>query len=255
MAIQPRICAPRTQRAAARWSATPAATAGHGRLLSGAADAVVNAPVDGQPAPVLICWATMCSTSSANGSPPTASSSSRIERVQSPVTGDQSGEGFVAPAEDSYAPSGMGPWWRRRRVGRMTPTCGALSRKSGDLRQRGADDRNGRGPRARRRKIGSCLASASAESDSDRFAIAFHASGRSCVGSTTGRRAAPLASSRQRRRASFLRSRAHVVPMHRMQRLRPSGTSAGRPLRASQARLGDARNDADSDSGLSPGRR
>jgi hypothetical protein len=30
-------------------------------------------------------------------------------------------------------------------------------------------------------------------------------------------------SSRQRRRASFLRSRAHVVPMHRTQRLRPSG--------------------------------
>jgi hypothetical protein len=47
------------------------------------------------------------------------------------------------------------------------------------------------------------------------------------------RRIAPAiacASSRQRRRASFLRSRAHVVPMHRMQRLRPSGTSAGRPL-------------------------
>ena len=40
-----------------------------------------------------------------------------------------------------------------------------------------------------------------------------------------------IASSRQRRRASFLRSRAHVVPMHRMQRLRPSGTSAGRPER------------------------
>jgi hypothetical protein len=40
------------------------------------------------------------------------------------------------------------------------------------------------------------------------------------------------ASLRQRRRASFLRSRAHVVPMHRMQRLRPSGTSAGRPWQA-----------------------
>ena len=39
-----------------------------------------------------------------------------------------------------------------------------------------------------------------------------------------------LVSSRQRRCASFLRSRAHVVPVHRMQRLRPSGTSAGRPL-------------------------
>ena len=38
---------------------------------------------------------------------------------------------------------------------------------------------------------------------------------------------AALASSRQRRRASSLRSRAHVVPMHRMQRLRPSGASAG----------------------------
>jgi hypothetical protein len=37
------------------------------------------------------------------------------ERVQSPVTGDQPGEGFVTPAETSYAPSGMGPWWRRRR--------------------------------------------------------------------------------------------------------------------------------------------
>ena len=37
--------------------------------------------------------------------------------------------------------------------------------------------------------------------------------------------------------ASFLRSRAHVVPMHRMQRLRPSGTSAGRPQ---QARCGPA---------------
>ena len=47
-----------------------------------------------------------------------------------------------------------------------------------------------------------------------------------------------LASSRQRRRASFLRSRAHVVPMHRMQRLRPSGTSAGRPLRARDQRSG-----------------
>jgi len=46
---------------------------------------------------------------------------------------------------------------------------------------------------------------------------------------------APSASSRQRRRASFLRSRAHVVPMHRMQRLRPSGTSAGRPRQASRA--------------------
>ena len=43
--------------------------------------------------------------------------------------------------------------------------------------------------------------------------------------------AAPAASSRQRRRASFLRSRAHVVPVHRMQRLRPSGTSAGRLVR------------------------
>ena len=46
-----------------------------------------------------------------------------------------------------------------------------------------------------------------------------------------GRTSAPSASSRQRRRASFLRSRAHVVPMHRMQRLRPSRTSAGRPSR------------------------
>jgi hypothetical protein len=34
-----------------------------------------------------------------------------------------------------------------------------------------------------------------------------------------GRLVAPIASSRQRRRASFLRSRAHVVPMHRMQRV------------------------------------
>jgi hypothetical protein len=49
-------------------------------------------------------------------------------------------------------------------------------------------------------------------------------------------RAAASASSRQRRRASFLRSRAHVVPMHRMQRLRPSGTSAGRPFRARDQR-------------------
>ena len=48
--------------------------------------------------------------------------------------------------------------------------------------------------------------------------------------------AAASASSRQRRRANFLRSRAHVVPMHRMQRLRPSGTSAGRPQRAFAAR-------------------
>ena len=30
--------------------------------------------------------------------------------------------------------------------------------------------------------------------------------------------------------------RAHVVPMHRMQRLRPSGTSAGRPFRSSDVR-------------------
>ena len=37
----------------------------------------------------------------------------------------------------------------------------------------------GRGPRIRRCKIGSCLASASAESGSDLFAIAFHAGGRS----------------------------------------------------------------------------
>jgi hypothetical protein len=44
-------------------------------------------------------------------------------------------------------------------------------------------------------------------------------------------RAIASASSRQRRRASFLRSRAHVVPMHRMQRLRPSGTSAGRGMK------------------------
>ena len=46
----------------------------------------------------------------------------------------------------------------------------------------------------------------------------------SCFSSNPGARtpharAPAFASSRQRRRASFLRSRAHVVPMHRMQRL------------------------------------
>ena len=46
---------------------------------------------------------------------------------------------------------------------------------------------------------------------------------------TTAGGAHASASSRQRRCASFLRSRAHVVRVHRMQRLRPGGTSAGRP--------------------------
>jgi hypothetical protein len=63
---------------------------------------------------------------------------------------------------------------------------------------------------------------------------------RSCANRDSQRglgRAIGSASSRQRRRACFLRSRADVVPMHRMQRFRPSGTSAGRPERSSRVRL------------------
>ena len=47
--------------------------------------------------------------------------------------------------------------------------------------------------RVRRRRIGSCLASASVESGSDRFAIAFHARGNSRRPSSDGERAAALA--------------------------------------------------------------
>ena len=55
-----------------------------------------------------------------------------------------------------------------------------------------------------------------------------------CDSAITWPCASACASSRQRRRASSLRSRAHVVRMHRMQRLRPSGASAGRPEQSSR---------------------
>jgi hypothetical protein len=45
-------------------------------------------------------------------------------------------------------------------------------------------------------------------------------------------------------------ARADVVPMHRMRRVRPSGASVGRPVRACQTSLGCARNEAQAEARL-----